>query len=159
MSMVEGGGYQKIVAKKYNKAFGEFEDARLPNANVRYAGKHVCTYEEMQAGGFTFVTVTVTSGRQLKLLFLRYWTKGEVDAQFVITQTGGTDHGLPEGDVDFPMVHGPDEKVIGPTSLEKPIHILEGEVTFGVQDPMDGVEYGLALWGDENSPQKVYTEE
>lgn len=159
MSMVEGGGYQKTVQKKYNKAFAEFEDARLPNANVRYAGKHVATYKEQSAGEFTFVTVTVTSGRQLKLLFLRYWTKGEVNAQFVITQTGGTDHGLPEGDVDFPMVHGPDEKVIGPTSLEKAIHILEGKVEFKVQDPEAGVEYGLAWWGDENSPQKVYTEE
>lgn len=152
-SGMEMEGYTKFVKKLYNKAFYEFEDERIPNANVRFSDKHVCTEEEAGAYGFVFATITVPAGYQLRLLYLNFWTKDPKNpGQLIITQSGGTAHGLPAGQVDAIMVPGLG-RYIYKGSLESPIHILEGTVTFQVQNPVAGEEYGLSFWGDQNKPQ------
>ncbi len=158
MSGMEMEGYTKVVQKKYNKAFYEFEDARIPNANVRFSTKHTITPEEAGAYGAVLTIITIPAGMQLRLLYLNFWSKDtENPAQLIITQSGGTAHALPEGQVDALMVPalglgGPNPLVIQGT-LEAPIHILEGTVTFQLQNPTAGAEFGLSLWGDQNKPQ------
>jgi len=157
MAGIEAEGYTKIEKKLYNKAFHEFEDERIPNANVRFSEKHVCTAEEAGAYGFIFTTVTIPAGKQLRLLYLNFWSKDtENPAQLMITQAGGTSHLLPEGQVDalmVPPLGGCGNPSIQHGTLTKPIHILEGTVTFQMQNPIAGAEYGLSLWGDANAPQ------
>lgn len=161
MSEVEGpGGFGKNVAMKKNKAFHEWEEERVPNANMRFAVKHVATAAEAAAGVAVLHTHVVTAGEQLRLIHLRCWAKlVNAFSQFVIRQTGGTGHGLPAGLVDIPITYPPNyPESLKQGTYENPIHILEGTVTFEVQDPVAGVEYGMSGWGDENSPQLVYSE-
>ncbi|GAI19322.1 unnamed protein product, partial [marine sediment metagenome] len=74
-------------------------------------------------------------------------------AQLIITQSGGTAHALPEGQVDAIMVPAGGPPIIQRGTLEAPVHILEGTVKFALQNPAPGAEYLLSLWGDQNAPQ------
>ncbi|MBA7493682.1 hypothetical protein ES702_04244 [subsurface metagenome] len=158
MAGEEVEGYTKVVQKEYNKAFHEFQDARISNANVRFSTKHVVTAQEAGAYGAILTTITIPDGQQLRLIYLNFWSKDpENPGQLVIAQTGGTSHALPDGQVDAIMVPpvgspGKNPHVMLGTSKD-PIHILEGTVTFTLQNPTAGVEYGLSFWGDQNSPQ------
>ena len=157
MGGIEAEGYTKVVHKLYNKAYHEFEDERLPNANVRFSEKHVCTAQEAGAYGFIFTELIKPAEDQLRLIYLNFWSKDpDNPAQLIIDQAGGTSRLLPEGQVDAIMV--PPLGTAGNPCILKgtyknPIHILEGTITFRVQNPVDGVEYGLSIWGDENRPQ------
>lgn len=157
MSGVEAEGYTKVVHKKYNKAFYEFEDERIPNANVRFSEKvegAAPPYGEEATATQTIVAITIPAGEQLRLLYLNFWSKDtENPAQLVITQAGGTAHGLPEGQVDALMIPAGGNPIILQGTLQKPVHILEGTVTFALQDPTTGAEYSLSFWGDQNAPQ------
>ncbi|GAI41189.1 unnamed protein product, partial [marine sediment metagenome] len=135
-------GYTKSVKKLYNKGFHEFEDERIPNANVRFSEKFTVTEDG------TLTTITIPAGQQLRLIYLNWWCL-EGTAILVITQAGGTAHGLPDGQVDAipsdAQKHG---------TYKNPIHILEGTVTFEIQGVgYEGAEVGLSVWGDANSPQ------
>lgn len=154
MMAMEIEGYTKVVQKKYNKAFYEFEDARIPNANVRFSDKvtgEAPPYGEEEVATQTIVSITIPAGMQLRLLYLNFWTKDtENPGQLIITQSGGTAHALPEGQVDALMVPalgvgGPNPLVLKGT-LEAPVHILEGTVTFALQNPEVGAEYGLSFF-------------
>ena len=160
MSGMEAEGYTKVVHKKYNKAFYEFEDARIPNANVRFSAKVEGTvpgYGEPEPTSQTIVTITIPAGQQLRLLYLNFWSKDtDHPGQLVITQTGGTAHALPAGQVDalmVPALPNAGNPLVLKGTYENPIHILEGTVTFALQLPTPGVEYGLSFWGDQNKPQ------
>jgi len=151
-------GYTKTVKKLYNKAFHEFEDERISNANVRFSTKHTVTPEEAGAYGALLTTITIPAGQQLRLIYLNFWSKDpDNPGQLVIAQTGGTSHALPDGQVDAIMVPPVGDSSKNPHvmlgTLKDPIHILEGTVTFTLQNPTAGVEYGLSFWGDVNSPQ------
>jgi len=135
-------GYTKSVKKLYNKGFHEFEDERLPNANVRFSEKFTLT------GDQTLTTITIPAGQQLRLIYLNWWCQ-EGTPILIIEQAGGTSHLLPEGQVDAikadAQKHG---------TYVNPIHVLEGTVTFKVEGvEYEGAEVALSLWGDMNSPQ------
>lgn len=153
MSGVEAEGYTKVVHKKYNKAFDEFEDERISNANVRFSEKVTGAYGAV--AGQDVTTITVPAGLQLRLIYLNFWCKDPDEyAQLVIEQTGGTSHGLPDGQVDAIMASkGVPYTKLG--TLENPVHILEGTVKFTIQNPKEGAEYGLSIWGDQNRSQIV----
>lgn len=152
MSGVEAEGYTKVVHKKYNKAFYEFEDARIPNANVRFSEKFVIPADH--TGDYTITTIVIPAGQQLRLIYLNFFAVGEglgMDPVLLIEQAGGTSHALPEGKVD--AIKAPDQKR---GTYENPIHILEGTVTFKIQSPVvayEGLELALSFWGDSNAPQ------
>lgn len=151
--MVEVEGYTKVVHKLYNKAYYEFEDDRIPNANVRFSEKVTVTAAEAGAYGKVITVIVIPAGQQLRLMYLNFWTKDpENPGQLIITQAGGTAHALPEGQVDAIMVPALGRFTLQ-GSLKKPIHILEGTVTFQLQNPTAGEEYGISFWGDMNKPQ------
>ncbi|GAH94950.1 unnamed protein product [marine sediment metagenome] len=157
MTGMEMEGYTKIVKKLYNNAFFEFEDERIPNANVRFSTKVEGTtpeYGKPAPTSQTIVTITIPAGEQLRLLYLNFGSKDtENPAQLIITQSGGTAHALPEGQVDALMIPAGGPPIIQRGTLEAPVHILEGTVTFAIQTPIAGAEYLLSLWGDQNAPQ------
>ncbi|OYD16948.1 hypothetical protein CH330_01380 [candidate division WOR-3 bacterium JGI_Cruoil_03_51_56] len=135
-------GYTKVVQKEYNKAFHEFQDARISNANVRFSGDI-----EVNKDG-TITTVIVPAGQQLRLVYLNFWLK-EGTGKLIITQTGGTSHLLPAGQVD--CLDNPTRIL---ANLKDPIHVLEGTVTFKIEDvAYEGAIGSLSFWGDSNSPQ------
>lgn len=68
-------GYTKVVQKEYNKAFHEFQDARISNANVRFSTKHTVAAEEAGAYGAIIATITIPAGQQLRLIYLNFWSK------------------------------------------------------------------------------------
>ena len=158
-SGMEMEGYTKIVRKKYNKAFYEFEDERIPNANVRGSEKVIGSgtgpYGTDPVASQTIITITIPAGQQLRLMYLNFWSKDELnDAQLVIEQAGGTSHGLPAGQVDALMIpHNARVPLVLKGTYVDPVHILEGTVTFKLQNPTVGAEYGLSIWGDQNKPQ------
>lgn len=142
MAGSEQEGYGKSVKKLYNKAFHEFEDERISNANVRQS-----VPISVEADG-TIVTITIPTGQQLRLIYLnfRLW---EGTGRLIITQTGGTAHALPTGQVDC-LESG--TQLLG--TLKDPIHILEGTVTFAIEGVTGYVATGcLSFWGDQNKPQ------
>ena len=157
MSGVEAEGYTKVVHKLYNKAFHEFEDERISNANVRFSEKHTCTAEEAGAYGFIFTTITKPADEQLRLIYLNFGSNDpDNPAVLIIDQAGGTSRLLPEGQVDaiiVPPLGAVGNPYVKIATLKDPIHILEGKITFRVENPVAGVDYFLSLWGDENKPQ------
>ena len=155
MTGIEIEGYTKVVQKLYNKAFYEYEDKRIPNANVRFSTKVEGIPPEYGKPPTpqTIVTITIPAGEQLRLLYLNFGSKDtENPAQLIITQEGGTAHALPEGQVDAIMIPAGGPPIIQHGTLEAPIHILEGTVKFALQNPAL-VEYLISFWGDQNRPQ------
>ncbi|MQY62210.1 hypothetical protein GH146_02835 [archaeon] len=157
MTGIEMEGYTKVVQKLYNKAFYEYEDKRIPNANVRFSAKVegiTPEYGKPAPTSQTIVTITIPAGEQLRLLYLNFGSKDtENPAQLIITQEGGTAHALPEGQVDALMIPAGGAPIIQRGTLEAPVHILEGTVKFAIQKPIAGAEYLLSFWGDSNKPQ------
>lgn len=142
MSGVEAEGYTKVVHKLYNKAFHEFEDERISNANVRFSE----AIEVTEDGAIT--TITIPAGQQLRLIYLNFAiTQGE--GRLIIEQANGTSHALPDGQVD--CLGTPYNRL---ATLKDPIHILEGTVTFKIAGVgYEGAIGSLSLWGDQNKPQ------
>lgn len=157
MAGIEAEGYTKVVHKLYNKAFHEFEDERISNANVRFSEIHTCTAEEAGAYGFTFTKITKPADEQLRLIYLNFWSNDpDNSAVLIIDQAGGTSRLLPQGQVDAIIVSplgGDGNPYVKLATLKDPIHVLEGEITFRVIGATAGRDYGLSLWGDENKPQ------
>lgn len=120
---------------------------------------------------FTALIHIVPNGKQLKVLFLRIWTQKSDGAKFRIYQTNPTAEGntgtieaypvvgsVPSGARDYPMVEAAGcETLRG--SLEDPVHVLEGSVTFDILyafpegTPLTGDRFGYVWWGVQKIPE------
>lgn len=125
---------------------------------------------------FTALVHVVPAGLQLKILFLRVWTQESGGAKFRIYQsnpaaagaTGAVEAFPVVGNVppftagqatarDYPMLEAAGcETLRG--SLEDPIHVLEGSITFdiihGPHAPLTGARYGIVYWGVKKVPEQ-----
>lgn len=117
---------------------------------------------------YTALTHVVPAGQQLKILFLRVWTQETGGAIFSIVQANPTAAGqtgaveaypvvgsVPQGVRDYPMLEAAGAEVLH-GSLEAPIHVLEGSITFNVlhlPTPSTGARYGIVWWGVEKLPK------
>jgi len=151
--MPEMGGYEKEVKKFYNLGTKRYNDEVLPYSVVRGSWKGTLQVADQQVGYFE-----VPAGTQLKILFLRVWTEHTGGAVFKIVQSNpmsGDTYpqvgSAPPGVVDYPMLASAGEEVIGPVPLTSPIHVLEGSVSFIIDDPdpatAGGDQFGIAWWG------------
>jgi hypothetical protein len=121
---------------------------------------------------FTALVHVVPHGQQLKILFLRVWTQNADGAKFRINQTNPTAKeatgeteaypvvgSVPDGVRDYPMLEAAGcETLRG--SLEDPVHVLEGSVTFDIihkypeGTPLTGDRCGIVWWGVEKIPEE-----
>lgn len=117
---------------------------------------------------YTALIHIVPAGQQLKVLFLRVWTQEAGGAKFSIVQTNPTAIGatgtveaypvvgsVPSGTRDYPMLESPGAEVLR-GSLEDPVHVLEGSITFNVlytPTPATGARYGIVWWGVRKIPE------
>jgi hypothetical protein len=143
----------------------------LPYANVGGAWEGsfdspLSTQEDIR----TVLSHVVPHGQQLKLLFLRVWTQESGGAVFSIVQSNPTEEdqtgdveaypvrgSVPEGVRDYPMLEAAGAEVLR-GSLNDPVHVLEGSITFNIvgptPSPATGSKYGFVWWGVEKIPEQ-----
>ena len=148
-------GLDKVLNKRYDLGLRKYVDEMLPYKVVRDAWKGTLDVDNKQVSQYN-----VTAGKQLKILFLRAWSEYDGTSVFKIIQTsvGGEVGSAPAGTIDYPMLEAKGAEVIGPVPLDSPVHVLEGSVSFEVQDPTSalaaGSKFGLVWWGvEEVSPR------
>lgn len=148
-------GFDKYQKKLYDLGIRRFVDEMLPYKVVRDAWKGTLNEDNKQISQYN-----VTPGKQLKILFLRVWSEYTGTSVIKIIQGSlGTEVGsAPAGVIDYPMLEAAGAEVIGPVPLDHPVHVLEGSVSFEVQDPSSaaagGNQISLVWWGvEEVSPR------
>jgi len=170
-------GYGKSVRKLYDLGRKEYVTEYLPYDVKRDAWMGTLTQDNLVVTGGL-----VTPGKQLKLLFMRFWSEYTGTTIFKITQTnvGGEVGSAPEGVVDYVMLEaagaevlGPVDikrpvdyvmleaagaEVLGPVDIKRPIHVLEGSWTIQIIEPKSAdagaSKFGVAWWGVENNPSE-----
>jgi len=151
--MPEVGGYEKEVKKLYNLGTKRYNDESLPYSVVRDAWKGTLQMDDQRVSYYE-----VPAGTQLKILFLRAWSRHSGGATIKIVQTNPVSGNTypqvgsaPAGDVDYIRLTGATSEVIGPVPLTSPIHVLEGSVSFIIDDPDTATagtdEFGFVWWG------------
>lgn len=149
--MPEIGAYENVVLKFKDEGLKSYVDAKLPYGNMKRGAWFGTFQANVGIGQWANIhSIQMTAGKQLKLLFLRVWTQDSNGAIFRITQTGGDVGGAPDGVVNYPMLEGAGAEVLGPCSLQNPIHVLEGSVVISIYQPQASPDYyGITYWGVE----------
>jgi len=148
-------GYGKSVRKLYDLGRKEYVTEYLPYDVKRDAWMGTLTQDNLVVTGGL-----VTPGKQLKLLFMRFWSEYTGTTIFKITQTnvGGEVGSAPEGVVDYVMLEAAGAEVLGPVDIKRPIHVLEGSWTIQIIEPKSAdagaSKFGVAWWGVENNPSE-----
>jgi len=148
-------GYGKSVRKLYDLGRKEYITEYLPYDVKRDAWMGTLTQDNLVVTGGL-----VTPGKQLKLLFMRFWSEYTGTTIFKITQTnvGGEVGSAPGGVVDYVMLEAAGAEVLGPVDIKRPIHVLEGSWTIQIVEPTSAAagasKFGVAWWGVENNPSE-----
>lgn len=152
-------GYPKQVEKLKDTRFDTYTDKQLPYGDI-YRGAWKGTLEAA-AGHWWKVPSPVSghvpaSGRQLKILFMRFVGEDASGCQFAIVQTGApaaaVTKGLSNGTIDYPYLEGAGAE-LETGSLEAPLHLIEGTVDFYINGATAlTTEYAISWWGCEAPP-------
>ncbi len=144
-------GFGKVQKKLYDLGLRRHVDEMLPYKPVRDSWKGTLEWADKRVSW-----VQVTAGKQLKLLFLRVWSEYTGTSVFKIIQSAGVGTAVgsaPNGVIDYPMLEAAGAEVIGPVPLESPVHVLEGSISFEIQDPTPaeaaGNQFSVTWWGVE----------
>ena len=136
---------EPIKEQFYNLGDHKYEDRNLPYGNIS-RDTFKATFETV--GDKLISSIQIPAGSQLKLLLLRFWSE-QNEATLRIVQDGATNpKEAPDGIVDYVYATDDMPSCNGPSTLENPVHVLEGSVDFIIQDAQASAnEYGLAWWG------------
>lgn len=161
--MAEEVRLTEIRKELYSSTHLEYEPERLPNHNVRFCEHITSPHADSGLTYQTVATITVPTGKVLRVLYLRWWSKDGVGGNLTqelleIRQTGAPVDASTSAPL-WALVNGvidvltPDR--VGPVRLENPIYILQGTVTFRILNVDATHEYSVTMEGDEFAPQPL----
>jgi hypothetical protein len=150
-------GYSKYESKAKDLGFETYTSKQLPYGFI-YKGAWKGTISA--ASGWWQIPSPVSghyvaSGRQMKILFLRFHTEDSSGTEFAIVQRHGpanaTARGVTNGTIDYPYLEGAGAEVLT-GSMEAPIHVMEGSIYFYVNTGTQATEFSVSWWGCEAPP-------